>query len=778
MFVFSVRNTIAGLIGAISYWAFGMHAFAQPVSEEANRLAVARIHSVETGTAFVIFTSGRKLYLLTAAHVVGGDQPANPPCRIDFDNPAIQIPCKVPYLWVKEGMIDLAVIEADASNVSGSFAAARLGDSGLLPNNGAKVYTLGYTGGGPLRRKDGVTSGTEAPQMILNGIVPHGGDSGSPVFSEADGLVVGIITDRTRASVEQRASEIDQIKLYLRREALFRALVQFNRPAAGATGPLVASDLGPSLTSIFANQASPERWYERAKRYTRTEVDMPGVYGSESWLGVRRIYVSAFNDKVGHFGRGWSTMYDYRIDVEHSSLCRLYFWNPRGVRVALDSLVDCAEMKRGLAAAVKDAKLLDRPLQEILAVDDVSQRVLPDNGPSYVGADYQVARLRYVANGFELTIGSTKYGFNVQGKLRSLRSFGRTVELDYDARGRLAVFRDGARTQEFGYVDRGRVGTVRFGDGSQYEYKYDAFDNLVRATKPGGEETVYSYDKEHRLVGIQSADAKRARTIAYDARGWRTAVQKDNKEFRWSFVDDLNGMPSVKQDIVNAGNITERREYRFDYQERVLDLATERGSTRYTLTQCLCLPFTTETDGLKVTYQYDPFGRITEILRSDVTHRFAYDDRVNKVKKVEAFSGGKKIVDAEVEYDAFGNIIKAKAPLDHQELVLTYDSNNRVSTIVNSRGKRVRIEYNRIGKPVNVEVSDLGEIRISYKTNGDIEKVSSENGPNVALQVASTFNNLLDIIAPFTNQNMIDTKFSLITSEPDGCDDCSRLVDF
>ena len=44
----------------------------------------------------------------------------------------------------------------------------------------------------------------------------------------------------------------------------------------------------------------------------------------------------------------------------------------------------------------------------------------------------------------------------------------------------------------------------------------------------------------------------------------------------------------------------------------------------------------------------------------------------------------------------------------------------------------------------------LGTIQVSYKTNGEINKVDSKEGPSVAMQVASTFNNLLDIIAPAT----------------------------
>jgi hypothetical protein len=56
----------------------------------------------------------------------------------------------------------------------------------------------------------------------------------------------------------------------------------------------------------------------------------------------------------------------------------------------------------------------------------------------------------------------------------------------------------------------------------------------------------------------------------------------------------------------------------------------------------------------------------------------------------------------------------------------------------------------KFGKPSIVTRPKLGTIKISYTTNGEIDKAESPDGPLVAKQVASTFNNLLDVIAPAT----------------------------
>ena len=56
----------------------------------------------------------------------------------------------------------------------------------------------------------------------------------------------------------------------------------------------------------------------------------------------------------------------------------------------------------------------------------------------------------------------------------------------------------------------------------------------------------------------------------------------------------------------------------------------------------------------------------------------------------------------------------------------------------------------KFGKPSVVIRPGLGTIQVTYKADGEISKVDSKEGANVAVQVASIFNNLLDIIAPAT----------------------------
>ena len=84
---------------------------------------------------------------------------------------------------------------------------------------------------------------------------------------------------------------------------------------------------------------------------------------------------------------------------------------------------------------------------------------------------------------------------------------------------------------------------------------------------------------------------------------------------------------------------------------------------------------------------------------------------------------------------------------------LTYDGKGRISKIEDQAKKIIKIGYEeRFGKPSMVESHGVGSINVSYKSNGEIEKVNSKEGPVVAVQVAATFNNLLEIIAPANTQ--------------------------
>src|SRR5690606_38482443 len=107
--------------------------------------------------------------------------------------------------------------------------------------------------------------------------------------------------------------------------------------------------------------------------------------------------------------------------------------------------------------------------------------------------------------------------------------------------------------------------------------------------------------------------------------------------------------------------------------------------------------------------------------------------------------------DTVFQYDKKANLTYAQNS-DGQTVRLTYDSRGRIASITDQAKKEVQIKYDeRSNKPSVITRPQVGSIRVTYKDN-EIKKVESKDGPTVAVQVASTFNNLLDIIAPATSE--------------------------
>jgi YD repeat-containing protein len=73
-----------------------------------------------------------------------------------------------------------------------------------------------------------------------------------------------------------------------------------------------------------------------------------------------------------------------------------------------------------------------------------------------------------------------------------------------------------------------------------------------------------------------------------------------------------------------------------------------------------------------------------------------------------------------------------------------------------AKPKRIlAFKYNALGKPVEIEMEQVGKINVAYDNYGEIKKVESSAGHKMALQVTQAFQNLLSIVKPAgVNLNM------------------------
>jgi YD repeat-containing protein len=154
-------------------------------------------------------------------------------------------------------------------------------------------------------------------------------------------------------------------------------------------------------------------------------------------------------------------------------------------------------------------------------------------------------------------------------------------------------------------------------------------------------------------------------------------------------------------------------------------------------------------------FEYYGNGQVKTKTSARARLTFEYDKTSRKVSKVKTEDLNDKLKvlatrSAEFRYDSKGNLVFAQNS-GGQKVSMAYDGQGRILSITDQAKKLVKIEYEgKYGKPGKVSRPGLGSITVAYKQDGNIDKVTSPEGPTVAMQVASTFNNYLDVIAPAT----------------------------
>lgn len=283
-------------------------------------------------------------------------------------------------------------------------------------------------------------------------------------------------------------------------------------------------------------------------------------------------------------------------------------------------------------------------------------------------------------------------------------------------------------------------------DKDVYTYEYNEFHNLVKATWPDKTSISIKYDNiKDWVLGFVDRD-KCVENYKYEF------SKTEPKLHYWSSVTKTCG-----KDVV-ASNRYEFWHKALPSGQVVLSrvLTNTNGSTQdITYHDTLGKAVSIKRNNDKTTYEYYPDGQIKIKESANAKVEYTHDSVSKKVATVKSslYNDKGKVISTLItsfKYDAKGNLIYAENS-DGQKINMTYDFKGRIATITDQAKKVVKIDYEeRFGKPAVVTRPGLGTIKVSYKANGEIAKVDSPEGMTVASQVASTFNNLLDVISPAT----------------------------
>jgi YD repeat-containing protein len=526
--------------------------------------------------------------------------------------------------------------------------------------------------------------------------------------------------------------------------------------------------------------------------YSNAWVDLE-VPGSGYDMRVVRSYKSRtlFN---GMFGFGWCSDFETKLETTSEGNIKVSecgdgletIYSAREItKKDIDSTINqiIAKMKADGKIKANSADYFKKLSDQLVEDDDQRSQLAKKYGISVPIKE----GTKFMANGKEVesVVLSKEYytrtmpdgssqRYDLQGRLTHMYDKNNNyLKFEYDKDQLKEVVDNNSRKMTFKYYPNKKIKLITGPNGLMTEYKYSAQEDLVwnrnAWAKKETEAYTFEYNEFHNLVKSTWPD-KSSIAIKYDnVKDWVLAfTDRDkctenykyetaatNPKFHyWSTVSKTCGKEVV------ANNRYEFWHKQLPSGQIVLSrvLQNVNGSiTDVTYHDTFGKPVSIKKNNEKLNFEYYPDGLIKLKEASNAKIEFIHDTvnkKVSQVKTIFLNDKGKTIATRQTsfKYDAKGNLTFAENS-DGQKITMSYDIKGRIATITDQAKKIVKIDYEeRFGKPSVVTRPGLGTIKVSYKPNGEIQKVDSAEGASIASQVASTFNNLLDVIAPATQE--------------------------
>lgn len=519
--------------------------------------------------------------------------------------------------------------------------------------------------------------------------------------------------------------------------------------------------------------------------YSNSWIDMD-VPGSGYDLKIVRTYNSRslFN---GLFGFGWCSDFETSAEVTAEGNLKVkecgggleVIFSPRDVtRADIDKTISAIINKM---KAEKKVGLNDAYFKTVSAQMLENDSLRSENAIKY-GVSVPVKEgTKFYANGREVehfVFNKTYYTrnlpdgsaqrFDLQGRMTHMYDKNNNFLKFIFEKDLLASIEDNnGRKLQLKYYPNKKVKSISGPNGLSADYRFENLDDLSYVKNAWLKEYTYQYDELHNLTKASWPD-KTFIQVKYDiTNDWVVSFADRDKcveSYKYEFApqDPRNHYWSTVKKTCGKEVIADNR-YEFWHKQRpdgqfyLQRVLTEVNGTVTDITyhQIFGRPLSIRRNADRISYDYYDDGLVKSKETPSNRMEYTYEGTAKKVSQVKnAFLDLKgKIVATKISnfrYDAKFNLVSAQNS-DGQKISMTYDTRGRIASITDQAKKIVQIEYEeRYGKPSVVTRPGLGTIKVSYKPNGEINKVDSKEGPSVAMQVASTFNNLLDVIAPAT----------------------------
>ena len=509
-------------------------------------------------------------------------------------------------------------------------------------------------------------------------------------------------------------------------------------------------------------------------------VDMKNANFTDEWVDLK-MPATGFDLKVertynsrslhnGMFGFGWCTDLETKLEQQDSGAIHITSCGPYAATVFYPESANAKELQAYVTklaqAHVKAGNSMSQKAFHKL-VDNLTQsRVERENFAKKYRISLPITESTKFVNLAAKSDEIVKRGG------QWIRSFGSGQRDIFDSKGNLVEKRDtngnflkytyranelqqvqnqAGQRLSFFYTPNAKVAKISGPNDLLVEYKYRKSD-MIYVKNAWKNEYSYEVDNLHNITKISYPD-KTTREIQYDTKKDWVIGFKDREGCTESYDFDVENNQRYSTSLVKKckGKVVNQSKFDFWYETsptRGSYLAKVRTSINGKVKETqyhpeFGRPVVEIENGRKQSFSYYPDGTVKTKTENGTTSKFTYDKDSGKVSSVVV--GNLK---SSFRYDKRGNLIYASNSKG-QKVKLEYDKSGRIVGLMDHAKRIVRIQYNeKIGKPSRIERPGLGDIVVRYDRNGEITKVDSQAGPSVAVQVASTFNNLLEIVKP------------------------------
>ncbi len=509
-----------------------------------------------------------------------------------------------------------------------------------------------------------------------------------------------------------------------------------------------------------------------------TDIIVPGG-GME--LEITRTNNSKSTEK-GWFGFGWGSDFETYVTVSADGSVIVHE-NGSGAltRFTPKSAVDSKSAAKRIVSAIRKKSSISEKvandLTEKLANDaelrqayarkyKVSAQIA--NGTELYSNNRGIQKIVKTKNGFKRSYNDGKVEeFNADGKMVKISNKnGYEVKLAYD-KGNLRSIKDSAANQLFfeWYPD-GKVKHISSAGDKKTFYKYRE-DDLVESRDIEGNVFLYGYDANHNMTSVTYSD-KSKMTISYTPKTQfvEEVVMRNKESTKYEYgADPKNPDFHYWTTVTKTSPSGRKSENKYEYEIKTrpdgsqytyrIATTVNNVKTETIYSECCSLPLKITRGDNSTTFEYNEKGLLTKKASTKGEMiQLEYHPKFNKITKVVNNKGTTSFV-----YDKKANLVKANSS-GGKAVALSYDSKGRIQKMfdkdVKTGKKRIlSFKYNALGKPVEIEMKNVGKINVAYDNYGEIKKVESKQGHKMALQVTQAFQSLLSIVKPAgVNLNM------------------------